>query len=86
MAYPLLRDVKLLPSEMKQDIIRQTRDFIDLLPEKFSKTSVCQLVEKLKVRSKKQLLDELQVAEKLISRQSTPLVFCHNDMLPGLIL
>jgi len=80
------RDVKLLPSEMKQDIIRQTRDFIDLLPEKFSKTSVCQLVEKLKVRSKKELLDELQVAEKLISRQSTPLVFCHNDMLPDNML
>jgi len=80
------RDVKLLPTEIDEDIVRQTSDFINLLPEKFSKASVCELVHKLKVRTKQELLAELEIARNLISKQSTPLVFCHNDMLPDNML
>jgi len=80
------KNVKLDESENSADIVRRIGEFIDLLPEKFSNREIQNISETLGVCSKSDLMKELQFATIILEQQSTPLVFCHNDMLPDNLL
>jgi len=80
------REVKLAFDETSEVFSRQTGDFLRLTPDRYTKNVTQARAETIGIPSKKELFVELQEAKKLMNRQSTPLVLCHNDILLNNIL
>ena len=80
------RGVKLAPDETAEVFSRQTGDFLRLTPENYSKNETQSRALSLQIPSRKELFLELEEAKKIMSRQTTPLVVCHNDILLNNIL
>jgi len=75
------RDVRLNKTECADSFHTVIDNYMTHIPDRYSKASVRQRQTQLSTPDKSTLNAELKYAARLLRKQSSPLVLCHNDLL-----